>query len=200
MIQFSPHITAINTPVSTSRAVQKNGSRPTGFSLLELLVTLAIMAVLATLTVPIAQLIRQRASEQELRDNLREIRQGIDAYHNASNEGRIARAIGDSGYPTTLRVLVDGVPDQRDPRKHMLFFLRRIPRDPMTTNNDEAGSASSSTTVSPDSAAINQAAEDSWRKRSYASPADAPEEGEDVYDVTSSSHRIGLNGIPYTMW
>ena len=101
-----------------------------GFTLIELMATLAILAVLATLTVPLAQLHLQRAREQELRLALRELRSAIDAYKRASDEGRVRRAAASTGYPPSLEVLVEGVEDQRDPARRKLFFLRRVPPDP----------------------------------------------------------------------
>jgi general secretion pathway protein G len=124
---------------------------------------------------------RQREREQELRVALHEIRNAIDAYKAASKEGRIAKEAGATGYPTGLDVLVDGVKDQTDPKGHKLYFLRRIPRDPMN----------------PD-AQLGDAA--TWGKRAYASEADDPQEGDDVYDVYSTSTGIGLNGIAYRKW
>jgi prepilin-type N-terminal cleavage/methylation domain-containing protein len=74
-----------------------------GFTLIELLVTLAILALLGTLVVPVFEVTQQRRHEQELRRSLREIRTAIDAYKKASDEGRIAKAIGATGYPSTRR-------------------------------------------------------------------------------------------------
>lgn len=153
----------------------------TGFTLIELLATLAILAVLATLVVPVAQLQAQRAREQELRAALRELRDAIDAYKRAVDDGRIAVSLGASGFPPTLRTLVEGVQDRHDAGRK-LYFLRRIPRDPFDRSPPD---------LPP---------EHTWGLRSYASEPDDPREGEDVYDVYSRSDGVGLNGVPYRLW
>jgi general secretion pathway protein G len=153
-----------------------------GFTLIELVVTVAIVGLLATVALPMAELMVQRNKERELRLALREVRTALDAYKQAVDEGRIAHSVQASGYPPSLRVLVEGVPDARSPdKKARINFLRRIPRDPMFSD-------------------ASKSAEETWGKRSYASSFDAPEEGDDVYDVFSVSSGVGLNGIPYRNW
>lgn len=152
-----------------------------GFTLIELLVTLAIVAVLALFTVPVAEVAVQRTQEAELRHALREIRSAIDAYKMASDEGRIARSVQSSGYPKRLADLVEGVEDARDPKKSKIYFLRRLPRNPL------------------DSTSAAEPA-DTWGKRAYASEPDEPQEGEDVYDVYVPSTALGLNGVAYNKW
>jgi general secretion pathway protein G len=152
-----------------------------GFTLIELLVTLGILATLASLVVPVAQLQVQRSKEQQLRMALREVRQAIDAYKKAGDEGRIPRELNSTGYPKTLDVLVEGAIDQRDPKRKKLYFIRRIPRDVFHEDPNTSDA-------------------DTWAKRSYASEASEPQDGEDVYDIYSRSTLQGLNGIALKRW
>ena len=135
----------------------------------------------ATIAVPMAQVGVQRAKERELRIALVQIREAIDAYKRAAEQGRLLLKVEDTGYPHRLEELVEGVTDQRSPVGQKMYFLRRIPRDPFFPDG-EVGAART------------------WRLRSYDSPPDAPQEGRDVFDVYSSSNDVGLNGVPYRLW
>ena len=152
-----------------------------GFTLIELVITLAIVAILATVVMPLADLTAQRTREQDLKRALREIREGIDAYKQASDEGRITKKVGESGYPHKLEDLAAGVEDLKSPKKEKLYFLRRIPRDPFATDSALAPA-------------------ETWGKRSYASPPDEPKEGDDVFDVYTQATGNGINGRPYREW
>ncbi len=156
--------------------------RTRGFTIIELVITVGIISLLATAVVPSAQLLYQRERERELRASLRTIRAALDAYKYASDTGRIKKELDKTGYPPDLQSLVNGVDDASSPKEGVkIYFLRRLPRDPFW----------------PDATAP---AADTWGLRSYASPPDDPQPGDDVYDVYSRSSRTGLNGVPYRDW
>ncbi|MEQ1601799.1 MAG: type II secretion system protein [Methylophilaceae bacterium] len=157
-----------------------------GFSYIEIIITVAILALLATAAVPYLELTTTRQKEADLNRNLREIREAIDRYKRASDEGHIPRLLEDSGYPKRLEDLSDGIEDAQDPKKNKIYFLRRIPRDPMYPTESES--------------AENAPAAKTWGKRSYDSPPDQPQAGKDVFDVYSLSEQKGLNGILYNQW
>lgn len=166
-----------------SPPVSVHGCGPTrhGFSLVELLVVLAIMALLASIAMPLTELAHQRSKEEELRHALREIRTALDNYKRLVDIGRIERAADSSGYPPSLEVLVEGVRDMQSPNASKLYLLRNLPRDPFAP-------------------AEIRAAADTWALRSYASPPSDPQPGKDVYDVHSKSPALGLNGLSYKDW
>ena len=146
-----------------------------GFTLIELVIAVAIVAVLAAAALPLNELVVQRAKEQDLRRALRDIRVAIDAYKQASDEGRIVRRVGESGYPRRLEELVQGVEDQKSPKRERIYFLRRLPPDRLV-------------------------ADGKWGLRSYASGPEDPREGEDVFDVYTLAPGNGINGRPYRDW
>ena len=155
--------------------------RVSGFTLVELVVTVAILSVLALGALPLAELTVKRGKERELREALRQIRSAIDDYKSASIAGTVERAADASAYPMSLNLLIEGVIDRKDPNKlRKIYFLRRLPPDPMA---DDAGAPA-----------------DTWGLRSYASPPDNPQPGKDVYDVYSKSGGVGINGVPYREW
>jgi general secretion pathway protein G len=161
--------------------VARSSVRPRGFTLIEMLVTVTIVALMSTIAFPMLELAERRSNERELREALRQIRSALDAYKQAVDEGRVVEESKGSGYPPNLDVLVTGVVDAKSPSKDKkIYFMRRIPRDPLNTTQD--------------------AREPMWGLRSYASPATDPQPGADIYDVFSRSSAIGLNGIPYKEW
>jgi general secretion pathway protein G len=160
----------------------QGGARGRGFTFIELVITLAILSVLALVALPFAELTAKRAKEQELRTSLRQIRTAIDDYKKAVDDGRVPRKVDESGYPPSLDILVEGVSDPKDPSgKQRMYFLRRLPRDPMA---DDATLPASRT----------------WGLRSYESSHDTPRPGKDVFDVYSTSDGVGLSGVPYRQW
>jgi len=152
-----------------------------GFTLIELVVTVSIVGILAAALLPLGQLSVKRMKEAELRAALREIRTALDAYKKATDEGRVEKIAETAGYPKSLDILVAGVPDMRDPKKRLLRFLRRIPRDPMN----------------PDLEASSQ---ETWGMRRYDSERYALQGGDDVVDGFSLSLEAGLNGVAYHEW
>lgn len=164
-------------------------SRPRGFTFIELVVTLALLGVVAMSTLPLYGVVSTRMKEAELRQDLRVLRAALDAYKAAVDGGQIPRAPNDSGYPPSLELLVQGVEvsppgalnADGTPAVKRLVFLRSVPRDPFHPDTSVPAAAT-------------------WATRAYGSPPDAPSSGPDVFDVASTSPRTGSNGIPYSQW
>lgn len=152
-----------------------------GFTLIELMIVVAIMAILASAAMPLQEMMVKREKEQALRTALRQIRTAIDAYKLAADEGKVEKKADETGYPRKLEDLEAGVVDIKTPDKKKIFFMRRLPRDPMFADPEVP-------------------AAETWGKRSYESSPDNPDEGDDVFDVYSLSEQKGLNGIPYNKW
>ena len=158
--------------------------RRRGFTLIEMVVVLAILAVLASAARPLLELAAVRQREAALRDALRQLRNAIDAYAQAVADGQLPRPADAPKegpvYPAALRVLVDGVPTATTPDAPRRHFLRRLPRDPFA---DPA-----------------LPAELSWGQRAQDSPPEMPRAGRDVFDVYSQSPRTALDGTRYRDW
>jgi general secretion pathway protein G len=151
-----------------------------GFTLIEMIIVVMMVAILASAAMPLAALQKRRAHEAELRQALRVLRSALDDYKRAADVGKVPKKIDETGYPSSLQVLVDGVVDPSSPKGARVYFLRRLPRDPFA---DPMLSAAQT-----------------WGLRSYASPPDAPSPGPDVFDVYSKSDGVGLDGTPYREW
>jgi general secretion pathway protein G len=146
---------------------------PQGFTLAELVMVVALIAVLSAMALPVAKFTVKRQKEAELRLALRQIRTAIDEYKRMSDQGLIPITLGGEGYPEELEVLVEGVEIVGQETK--MRFLRRIPIDPMT--------------------------HDDWVLRSYQDDVDASSwGGENVYDVRTSSEGTALDGTKYADW
>lgn len=160
------------------------GKNCRGLTLIELVVTVAILAILAALVLPLSQMSAKRTKEMELKRNLRVIRTAIDdfkkSYDKAVEEKKIIASMNKTGCPEKLEVLVEGY-DFGGLYNYKKKFLRKIPIDPF--NPPPKGEAPK------------------WGLRSYV---DAPDStswgGEDVYDVYSLSEDTAIDGSKYKDW
>lgn len=152
-----------------------------GYTLVELLVVLAVLALLAGMAMPLTQLVQQRERERELKRALWEIRDALDQWRKARESGAIGGPMNAAPYPPSLVALTLAQRDARADRADAQWrFLRRVPRDPF--------------------ADASLPAEQTWGLRSYQSEADAPQAGAEVFDVYSRSAGIGINGVPLRQW
>jgi general secretion pathway protein G len=151
-----------------------------GVSLVELVCASAIILILASVTIPVANTMVKRKKEIELRQSLRTIREALDRFQADVQRypgirTNLLSAVNEEGYPEELEWLVEGV-DVGDAAGTRIKYLRRIPRDPMT------GMAE-------------------WGTRSSR---DGPEslfsDGINIFDVFTTSDKVGLNGVPYAKW
>ncbi len=151
-----------------------------GLTLIEMVVAMAILAVLAAAVIPMAEVTVQRTKELELRRALRTIRTALDDYKadydKAVSEKKITASVNETGYPEELQVLIEGT-DWGGLYSYKRKYLRRIPPDPFDIYDE------------------------GWGLRAYADDADSTIwGGGDVYDVYSQSDKLGLDGTPYNSW
>ena len=152
-----------------------------GFTLIEMLVTLTILAILAAAITPLTKIAIKREKEIELRRNLRLIREAIDAYKKLADEKKIEVKEDTEGYPPDLETLVEGVELKEEGEEEKsgtktMKFLRRIPKDPMTNSHE-------------------------WGLRSYQDDLDSDVwGGENIYDVHTRSQATALDGTKYREW
>jgi len=166
-----------------------HSSRVRGFTLVEMLITLAIVGLLAMVAMPLYEVTTTRVKETELRQALRTIRAGLDAYKEATDAGILAKAAGESGYPPSLDTLTQVLEkaNKRDfglnagEASQRMVILRQLPRDPFFPDPQVP-------------------AAQTWNTRAYASRPGDTSSGADVFDVSSKSTRIGLDGTPYSSW
>lgn len=162
-------------------------ARSSGFTLIELSITLALIGLLSMLALPLYEMTATRVKESELRQALRTIRAGIDTYKAATDSGGLALEPGQSGYPPSLDKLTEPLEllGKRDlsgtVASRRMVILRQLPRDPFNTD-------------------VNIAASETWNTRAYASRADDPQPGDDVFDVSPKSDRKALDGSFYSSW
>jgi general secretion pathway protein G len=147
-------------------------NRRAGFTMVELVVAIAVIAILAGLAMPLARNVIKRQKEKELRRDLWDMRDAIDRYKDAADRGAFQQKVGTEGYPPDLDTLVKGV----DVNGKKLKFLRHIPVDPMTGDTD-------------------------WGLRSMQDDPDSTSwGGQNVFDVYTKSQGVGLDGTKYAQW
>jgi general secretion pathway protein G len=149
-----------------------------GFTFIELIATLGILSILATLTLPFLKLEFKRNKESDLRRELRIARDAIDRFNRDCEAGLITKGqdgVSNDCYPEELSYLVEGV-DESDASGGMRFYLRRLPFDPFTKSNDE------------------------WEIRGYRDEPEGTWFGEDVYDIRVGYDGVALDGSEYRDW
>jgi general secretion pathway protein G len=164
--------TAVPRPALADVGSESHFYPQSGLTLVELIITIAIVSILATAAIPIARFQVKRTKERELRRDLWEMRAAIDAYKDAADKGGIMTKADSYNYPPDLETLVNGV----DIQDKKVKFLRRIPIDPMTGNPD-------------------------WGLRSNQDDPDSDSfGGQNVFDVHTKSTDTALDGTKYSTW
>ena len=154
------------------RVATGRGGSQRGFTLIELIVATAILAILVGAAIPLEKNAIKREPEHELRVDLWMIRDAVDRYKDAADRGAFQLKVDSQGYPPDLDTLVTGV----DVAGKKLKFLRKIPTDPMTGSTD-------------------------WGMRSNQDDADSDSwGGQNVFDVHTKSTGTALDGTKYSSW
>jgi general secretion pathway protein G len=154
------------------RRLRNSKWRSTGFTMVELVVAIAVIAILAGAAIPLARNVIKRDKERQLRRALWEMRDAIDRYKDAADRNAFQQKVGTEGYPPDMETLVKGV----DANGKKLKFLRKIPIDPMTGDTE-------------------------WGLRSMQDDADSTSwGGQNVFDVYTKSQGTGLDGTKYAEW
>jgi general secretion pathway protein G len=162
----------VGAAASPAKTAEQARQTESGLTLVELIITIAIVAILASAAVPIARFQVKRTKERELRRDLWEMRDAIDRYKDAADKSAFQTKVDSYGYPPDLETLVNGV----DVQGKKVKFLRRIPIDPMT------GTAE-------------------WGLRSNQDDPDSDSfGGQNVFDVHTKSYATALDGTKYSTW
>ena len=167
-LQQPCHVLSTGDSIPNAQHIQQDA----GLSLIELIITVAILGILASAAIPLAMFQVKREKEIILRHDLWEMRAAIDAYKDAADSGAFQTKVGSYGYPPSLQVLVNGV----DVHGTKVRFLPRIPVDPMTGTTD-------------------------WGLRSMQDgPNSTSWGGQNVFDVYTKSTGTALDGTKYSTW
>ena len=163
----------MNHSINMRKARSVVARRQHGFTLIELIVATAILAILVGAAFPLVRITIYREREHELRQDLWMIRDAIDRYKDAVDRGAFQSKVDSGGYPPDLETLVKGVEAQGGKK---IRFLRSIPVDPMTKSKE-------------------------WGMRSMQDDPDSDSfGGQSVFDVYTKSTGTGLDGTKYKDW
>ena len=179
-------------------------------TLIELILTCGILAVLASAALPLMRGTVQRQKEQELRRNLRELRVAIDRYKDDAENHLIRTEVDTMNYPPDLQTLVDGV---------VVTLPAAVPgaTSASAVATASAGSAAQAAGPGPSTASASSTpnkvrylraipidpmtGKADWRLSSVQDDPDSDSwGGQDVFDVHSQSTGTAIDGTSYNKW